>query len=79
MKGACQTSREWFGRATAHCRPWAAGVLVLAFLGRPAAASDPPAVERYRKEVRPILAKYLFNDPSMNPVRNLNECGLSSL
>jgi hypothetical protein len=35
--------------------------MVLAFLGRPAAASDPPAVESYRKEVRPILAKYCFD------------------
>jgi hypothetical protein len=61
MKGACQTFRAWVGRATTHCRPWAAGVLVLACLGRPAAASDPPAVERYRNEVRPILAKYCFD------------------
>src|SRR5262249_4524239 len=61
MKGACQTCRALFGHATTHCRPWAAGVLVLAFLGRPAAASDPQAVERYRKEVQPILAKYCFD------------------
>src|ERR1700757_3007447 len=45
----------------AACSPWATSVLVLAFLSRPAAASDPQAIERYRKEVQPILAKYCFD------------------
>src|SRR5437762_13736569 len=53
MKGACQTAvQRW---------PWPAGVLVLAFLAQPAVASDPPAVESFRKDVRPILEKYCFD------------------
>ena len=60
-KEACRTSREWGDFAPARLWPCAAGALVLALLGRPAAASDPHAVERYRKEVQPILAKYCFD------------------
>src|SRR5271154_6428430 len=60
MKDACQASREWFGPVASRCWPWAASVLVLAIVGRPAAASDAQAVERYRKEVQPILSKYCF-------------------
>jgi hypothetical protein len=55
MTEACQTSRKWLGHTLA------AGVLLLAFQGRPAAALEPQAVERYRKEVQPILAKYCFD------------------
>src|SRR5262249_38482956 len=57
MKEACQTSREWIARAAAG----AASVLVLAFWGQPALASDPQAVESYRKEIKPILEKYCFD------------------
>ena len=34
---------------------------MLVSVGRPAAASDPHAVESYRKEIQPILAKYCFD------------------
>jgi hypothetical protein len=61
MKVACHTSRAWVAGAVACYRPWVFVVLVLAFLGRPAAASDPQAVERYRKDIQPILAKYCFD------------------
>jgi PAS domain-containing protein len=61
MKEACPTFREWFGHAGAGCWTWAASLLALAFLSRPAAANDPQAVQRYRKEVQPILAKYCFD------------------
>src|ERR1700693_4767457 len=61
MKDACQAPREWVGRVAFRCWPWAASLLVLAIVGRPAAAGDPQAVERYRKEVQPILAKYCFD------------------
>lgn len=59
MKEVCQTSRRWLSRAAARCG--LACVIGLAFLGGPAAASDPLAVQRYRKEVQPILAKYCFD------------------
>ena len=61
MKVACQTSREWFGGAPTRFWAWVVGVLVLTVLGRPAAATAPQAVESYRKEVQPILAKYCFD------------------
>ena len=61
MKQACQTPRGWFGRVASRSWPWAASVLVLAIAGQPAAASDAQAVERYRKEVQPILSKYCFD------------------
>src|ERR1700729_1789899 len=60
MKQAHKTSREWFGRVASRWCSWAASVLALAIVGRPAAASDAQAVERYRKEVQPILFKYCF-------------------
>jgi mono/diheme cytochrome c family protein len=61
MKDACQAIREWFGRVAVCCWPWATSLLVLAIAARPAAASDPQAVERYRKDVQPILSKYCFD------------------
>ncbi len=61
MTAAWLTSQEWLGHALACRWPWAFGVLVVAFFGRPAAASDPRTVERYRKEVQPILNKYCFD------------------
>jgi len=36
-------------------------LLVLAIVGRPAAANDAQAAERYRKDVQPILSKYCFD------------------
>jgi hypothetical protein len=61
MKEACQTSRERFSEVATRCWPWVAGVLALAVLGGPVAAVDPQAVESYRKDVQPILAKYCFD------------------
>ncbi len=54
-------SKPCFGWIPARHQLWAPAVLVLALLGRPAVASDPQAVERYRKEVQPILVKYCFD------------------
>ncbi len=61
MDQACQTSRKWIGRVSSRCWPWAASLLVLAIVGRPAAGSDAQAVDSYRKDVQPILSKYCFD------------------
>jgi mono/diheme cytochrome c family protein len=61
MKDAYEASREWFGRVAFRFWPWAVCLLVPQILGPAAAASDARAVERYHKEVQPILAKYCFD------------------
>ncbi len=61
MKEACRTSREMFRYAVAGFWPLATSTLVLTFLVQPIAASDPQVVERYRKEVQPLLVKYCFD------------------
>jgi hypothetical protein len=60
MKEGFRTSRAWFSHAPVGCLAWAAGVVILLSFGdRSAAAME--AVERYRKEIKPILAKYCFD------------------
>src|SRR5882672_9946885 len=61
MREAYQSSGEWFNNVPARCWLPVAGVVVLAVLGRPAAASAPQAVASFRKDVQPILAKYCFD------------------
>jgi hypothetical protein len=59
MKEAFRTSRAWFSHVPVGCLAWAAGaVMLLSFGGRSAATE---VVERYRKEIKPILAKYCFD------------------
>jgi hypothetical protein len=59
MKQAHPCCREWFGHIQG--RYWAASFLVIAIGGGPAMASNPQAVESYRKDIQPILAKYCFD------------------
>src|SRR5476651_2025745 len=61
MKENCRTSRRWFSMIPLNCGAWAVGVLLLAFAAQPAAASEPKVVESYRKDIKPILAKYCFD------------------
>jgi hypothetical protein len=61
MKEAFRTSPAWFSHVPVGSLAWAAGVLMLfSFVGN-AAALEPEVVERYRKEIKPILAKYCFD------------------
>jgi len=60
MKEASQTSHKWSARIYG-CWPWLASALAIACLGQTAFADDAQVVERYRKEVQPILAKYCYD------------------
>ena len=59
MKEAFRTSRAWFSHVPVGCLAWVVGAVMLLSFGGQSAATE--VVERYRKEIKPILAKYCFD------------------